>query len=295
VAPTGSRHKPTLAIIGAGRLGTAIAIALERAGYRIETLVANSQVSANRSAKLLDVPPLALAAKGLHRLRLTDIIIISTPDDYVAETATALLKVEKTSSQRCVVLHTSGALSSAVLRQLKRRKWSVGSLHPIISVSSRKASIAGAFWSIEGDQKSIRVAKELVNALNGKSFTVNSEKKPLYHAAALMSAGGVVALFDVALGMMIQSGVDRKTARKVLQPLIQSVVESLGNKDTDEALTGTFSRGDIKTVVQHLEALHGRELDVARQLYRILGKESLKLASLETEVVKKIEKLLSGN
>lgn len=285
--------KPSVSIIGAGRLGTALAIALEQAGYRIETLVTRRLASAKRSAKLLDARPRVLAVKELGQLKLSDVIIISTPDDYIAEVSTTLLEVDKQHPKLPVVLHTSGALSSVVLHPLRQRKWSVGSLHPLISVSGVKMSLAGGFWSVEGDRKAVSVARKLVVDLKGHSFNVSTRKKPLYHAAALMSAGGVVALFDVALEMMVESGVERVMARKVLQPLIASVVESLRTKDTADALTGTFSRGDVETVVQHLEVLQSNK--VADELYRTLGTRSLQLAdNLDPAVVKKIEILLKS-
>jgi predicted short-subunit dehydrogenase-like oxidoreductase (DUF2520 family) len=273
------KPKLSVSIIGAGRLGTALAIALEGAGYRIETIVNKRLASAKRAARLLDVPPRVLAAKELAQLQLPEVIIVATPDDHIAETAASLLKVDTNNSARCVVLHTSGALSSRVLAPLQSRKWTVGSLHPLISVSTPRMSLKGAFWSIEGDRKAREVARQLVRDLKGHSFTVSSKKKALYHAAALMTAGGVVALFDVAVEMMVESGVERTMARKVLQPLLESVVESLRTKDTAESLTGTFSRGDIKTVVQHLETLSASDLKEASQLYKILGQRSLKLAS----------------
>jgi predicted short-subunit dehydrogenase-like oxidoreductase (DUF2520 family) len=295
MVPTRTRPGSSIAIIGAGRLGTALALALERAGHRVETLVARNKLNAKKAARLLDVQPRALAAKELSKLHLTDIVIIATPDDHIADVGARLLEVDRASFSTSVVFHTSGALSSVILESLKTRNWSVGSLHPLISVSSRESSIEGAFWSIEGDRKARAVARKLVIDLKGQSFAVESAKKPLYHAAALMSAGGVVALFDVAIEMMVRSGVDRSTSRKVLQPLIRSVVESLDKKDTAESLTGTFSRGDLKTVVKHLESLADSDLDDAYQLYKILGKRSLRLAqrrNLKTKAIKDIEALL---
>ena len=80
----------------------------------------------------------------------------------------------------------------------------------------RKTSLhcEGAFWSVEGDKAALRVGKAIVRDLGGKSFSIRSEDKPLYHAAAVMSAGNVVALFDVALEMLVQCGLTRKTAQQ---------------------------------------------------------------------------------
>jgi predicted short-subunit dehydrogenase-like oxidoreductase (DUF2520 family) len=124
----------------------------------------------------------------------------------------------------------------------------------------------------------------IVRDLGGKSFSIRSEDKPLYHAAAVMSSGNVVALFDVALEMLVQCGLTRKTARSILQPLIASTVRSLETKDPAQALTGTFSRGDLETVKRHLAALNKNK--DALELYRLLGKRSLKLAKKHPQITR---------
>ncbi|MCA1630853.1 MAG: hypothetical protein LC774_11050 [Acidobacteria bacterium] len=45
--------KPTVAIVGAGRLGAALAVALERCGYRVNALVARERSHARRASRLL--------------------------------------------------------------------------------------------------------------------------------------------------------------------------------------------------------------------------------------------------
>ena len=102
-----------------------------------------------------------------------------------------------------IALHTSGALSAEVLGPLREKGWHTGSIHPLISVTDRtEGGLEGAVWSVEGDNAALRVAKSIVRDLGGKSFSIRSEDKPLYHAAAVMASGNVVALFDVALEML---------------------------------------------------------------------------------------------
>jgi predicted short-subunit dehydrogenase-like oxidoreductase (DUF2520 family) len=107
-----------------------------------------------------------------------------------------------------------------------------------------------------------------------------------------MASGNVVALFDVALEMLGECGLDRKTARAVLLPLIASSVRNLETKMPEEALTGTFSRGDVETVKRHLAILKNKDV---RDLYRILGQRSLQLAKLDKDLARKVRKaLLTG-
>ena len=269
------KQKPEVSIIGTGRLGTALAVALARRGYRIRSLVARRAQKARRAAGLLDADVQVLAAKQLRELEPADLFLITVPDDQIVSVAAELSRLEL--ERKTTALHTSGALSAGVLAPLREKGWHTGSVHPLISVSDGDAALSGGFWSVEGDATALRLARTIVKDLGGKSFSIRSEDKPLYHAAAVMTSGNVVALFDVALEMLVQCGLTRKMAHTILLPLLTSTVQSLATKDPSAALTGTFSRGDIETVKRHLAALDRKDLAVARELYRLLGRQSLKL------------------
>jgi predicted short-subunit dehydrogenase-like oxidoreductase (DUF2520 family) len=274
------KQKPQVSIIGTGRLGTALAIALTSHGYPIQSLVARRAQTARKAATFVDGNPQILAVKQLLSLRPADLFLITVPDDQIAGVAAQLSGLEFDA----IALHTSGALSSAVLAPLRKRGWHTGSIHPLISVSDTNATLAGAFWSVEGDAASLRMGKAVVRDLGGHSFSIRSEDKPLYHAAAVMAAGNVVALFDVALEMLMQCGLSRKTARSILTPLIASTVRNLETKDPAQALTGTFARGDVETVKRHVAALKSKEMAAALELYRLLGERSLKLTGKHPQI-----------
>ena len=303
------KEKPQVAIIGAGRLGTALAVALAAKDYSIRALVARRIERARKAATLVakagiavgkpatsvgkpatrsDAEVSALAANQIGLLPQADLVLISVPDDQIAAVAARLTR--HNFDPNPVALHTSGALSSEVLAPLRAQGWSVGSFHPLISVPDAKARIDGAFWSVEGDARAARLARKLVRDLGGTSFSIRTAEKPLYHAAAVMTSGNVTALFDVALEMLVASGLTRKTARQVLQPLLVSTVNNLQTKDPSEALTGTFSRGDVETVQRHLAALKQHKLADALELYCRLGKRSLKLAKKQAGITRILDR-----
>ena len=275
--------KSEVSIIGAGRLGTTLAVALAERGYAIRSLVARRVQSARKAARLLDADVQVLAAKQIRALIDADLFLITVPDDQIPQVGRELSEIN--ADRKVTALHTSGALSSEVLGPLREKGWHTGSIHPLMSVSGvHDASLEGAFWSVEGDRSAVRLGKEIVQDLDGKSFSIRTEDKPLYHAAAVMVSGNVVALFDVALEMLGECGLDRKTARAVLLPLIASTVRSLQTKTPEESLTGTFSRGDVETVKRHLAALKNKELAQALDLYRLLGQRSLKLTKAHPQI-----------
>ena len=274
-----SHDKPTVSIIGAGRLGTALGLALNSAGYPIVSLVARRRQRARKAARLLDVPLEVLAAEDLHRYQPSDLVLVAVPDDRIAEVAEALGRLETVT--RPFVLHTSGALSSAVFANVAKKGWHTGSIHPLASVSDPVAGVEAlknAYWCIEGDAMATRLARRIVRDLGARSFSIESKDKPLYHAAAVMTSGHVTALFDIALDLLKNCGIPRRKARQILFPLLDSTAANLSRAEPEKALTGTFARGDITTLKLHLEALKAKNLEEALKLYLLLGSHSLKLA-----------------
>ena len=284
-----ARPKPTVSIIGAGRLGTTLGRALTLAGYRIDAVVARRQISARDSAKIIGSSPRPLAASQLHGLPETDLILITTPDDVIAPVAAQLARATKSSAKssrtgahRRVVLHTSGALSAEVLAPLRQPGFAVGSMHPLVSISDRDSgadTFREAFFCLEGERAAVGVARSIVRGLGGQSFFLSSSNKPLYHAAAVMASGHVVALFDIARQMLVECGLSQRRAVTILRPLLQSTVTNLSTRTPAAALTGTFARGEAATARRHLKAISSHHLKDALAAYVLLGRRSLQLAA----------------
>ncbi|MBA2503736.1 MAG: DUF2520 domain-containing protein [Pyrinomonadaceae bacterium] len=291
--------KPTVAIVGAGRLGTALARALVSRGYTITAMVARRLRSARAMVEIAGAHSAqALNSTKLNLLPPTDLIFITTPDDLIAPTAVRLSKIA--SNKRSVALHMSGALSSAELISLRKRGCAVGSLHPLIAVSdpvSGAENLRGAFFSVEGDRRAVNAARGIVRDLEGETFSINSANKALYHASAVVASGHTVALFDVAIELLARCGLSESEARRALLPLLRTTLENLLAEEPARALTGTFARADAATVRRHLAALKKQSIVGALELYALLGKRSLRLAALQgaaEKVLREVEVLLNG-
>jgi predicted short-subunit dehydrogenase-like oxidoreductase (DUF2520 family) len=299
---------PSVAVIGAGRLGQAFAIALQSSGYPVVALVARRRQKAEKAAAVLKTTftqdpgktgpePLVFGANQLGELPETDLVLITTPDDAIQDTAQRLSS-SWTGPKGSTVLHTSGALSSEALAPLAEKGFQTGSIHPLISISepvSGAAALHGAFFCIEGTGKAKRMAEGIVRDLGGHSFTIKPENKALYHAAAVMAAPHLTALFDLAVEMLSVCGLSKAKAQKVFMPLLESTTNNLKASNPQQALTGTFARGDIATVRRHLQALSGKELAEALAVYKLLGLHSLQLAEkngLDAKLQNEIRRLL---
>src|SRR5215471_2149557 len=150
-----SQRKPGVSVVGAGRLGTALALALESNGYRVEAVVTRRQITARHAASLLSRSTRALTARHIEELPQSELILIATPDDAIAATAAALAASQNHRVRGRTVLHTSGACSSTALAPLAEVGFNVGSIHPLVSVSEPRsgcAKLRNAFFCVEGDR-----------------------------------------------------------------------------------------------------------------------------------------------
>jgi predicted short-subunit dehydrogenase-like oxidoreductase (DUF2520 family) len=305
-APAG---QPGVAVIGAGRLGSALALALGRSGYTVVALFARRAERARLVARALSPRPLALDATQLDSLPDTaDLILVTTPDDQIAQVAARLAGVFAArhaaglpQRRRRIALHASGALSSDALAPLGEHNFSLGSLHPLVSISDPaggERNLGGAFYCLEGEARALTAARKIVRALGGRSFSLAARDKSLYHAAAVIASGHTVALFSLAADLLARCGLSDARARQVLLPLLASTLDNLKSHAPDEALTGTFARADFSTVRKHLAALQDAG-DIGRgatTVYALLGERSLQMAArrhkFDSSVVEEIALLL---
>jgi predicted short-subunit dehydrogenase-like oxidoreductase (DUF2520 family) len=250
-----SRHcMRTVTIIGAGRIGGALARALPSDRYRIDRLVGRTGSETNETSYN------TVSFDKLTSIN-SDIAGLIGPGSFV--------------------FHCSGSRSSRILSSLSSKGCSIGSLHPLVSISSPEGGperFRGAFFCIEGDVSAIELARQIAVDLGGEPFTIETEKKPLYHAAAVMSSGYIVALFDTAAEMMAKCGLTPEFARELILPLVRSTVSNLGKENPAEALTGPFARADSDTIRDHLSAFASENIPDALVIYLALGDRSLDLA-----------------
>lgn len=284
------KAKFNISIIGAGKLGGALAIALNKENFSIDNLIARNFETAEKIAGSINPKPKITPANDFSEIA-SDIILIATQDSEIETVAARLADQLKT---KPIVFHTSGSLSSTVLRRLKSVGCSTGSIHPLVSISDALLGadrFADAYFCVEGDAEAVKTAEEIVGKLGGKSFFVAAEYKTLYHAAAVTACGHLIALIDAAIEMLAICGLGEKDARAILLPLVKSTVFNLENQTTAEALTGTFARADLATLLRHLEILRANVAPETLEIYLRLGERSLPLAATQGASRENLEKM----
>lgn len=285
----------TVSIVGIGRMGGALAIALSKNGFVVDNLLHRGGKSAAIIAPQIDSMPNVALLVDTPCLA-SDIILITTSDSEIAIVARSLSERLKPGA---IVLHVSGSLSSSILSDLRDSGIAVGSMHPLISVSdplTGAGRFRGAYFCVEGDDAAVSAAGRIAESLGGIAFTVDVAKKSLYHAAAVTASGHLVALVDVAVEMLTNCGVEDADAKRILMPLIQSTVENLRKMTNSEALTGSYARGDAAAVERHLLAIRGTVSDETAAIYLDLAERSIEIAErsgIDAEAARKIRELIS--
>lgn len=267
----------SISIIGIGRVGGALAIALNAAGFKIDRLIHRGKNAVDR------VSPRVGAGTEISELSAvksieSDVVLITTADPDIPSVAAQLADIL---SNRPVVLHTSGSLSSEILEQLAISGCATGSMHPLVSISDPVAgsgSFANAYFCIEGNPAAVEAANAIVGSLGGKSFSIEPAFKSLYHAAAVTACGHLVALIDTAMEMLVECGIARESAKQVLLPLIQSTITNLETQTPEKALTGSFARADLGAFERHMASISQNSPVDVRSIYLLLGERSLDLA-----------------
>jgi predicted short-subunit dehydrogenase-like oxidoreductase (DUF2520 family) len=266
----GMAGKARIAIVGAGNLGSALALALRRAGYAIDMIVAHprrSQVHARMLARRVG----ARVTASLAGSRL-DVVWICVPDAEIARAAETLATQIEWKGR--IALHSSGALKGDALSALRARGAKVASAHPLMTfVVGSRASLAGVPFAIEGDARAVDVARRVVRDLGGKAYAIRKSEKAAYHAWGTFASPLLTALLAATEQVAAAAGVRGKAARGRMAPILRQTIENYVSLGAARGFSGPIIRGDVETVKKHLRVL--RQRPIARDVYLALARAAL--------------------
>jgi predicted short-subunit dehydrogenase-like oxidoreductase (DUF2520 family) len=282
------KRKLRIAIVGSGRLGTTMAAALLKAGFRVSEIVSRDTAASKRRAATLArrVGARALTSKQQQALS-ADVVWLCVPDREIRPCASALAEKHKWRGR--IAIHASGALSSEELAPLRRRGASVASLHPLMTfVVGTEPMLEGVPFAIEGDAVAVRTARGIVSALKGKVFVIPAEAKAAYHAWGAFTSPLLVAALVTGEQVAALAGIDSRVARQRMLPIVLQTVSNYVKKGPQGAFSGPIVRGDTEVVAKHLKIL--KRAPIAREVYLALAKAAV--ATLPTRNRKALEALL---
>jgi predicted short-subunit dehydrogenase-like oxidoreductase (DUF2520 family) len=266
----------TLALVGPGRAGTTLALALIGRGWTPVAVAGRrtDAASTREAAERLGVPVRPVADAG----RDADLVLVATPDAAIADTALALAPGLQPGA---LVVHLSGACPLEELGKLhaERPDVAIGALHPLQSLPSVEIGLArlpGSWCAVDGGP----AVERLALSLGLRPFRVEAGQRARYHAAATIASNHLVALLGQAVRVAEAAGIPPEA----LLPLVRSSVDNVEALGASDALTGPVARGDADTVARHLDVLPTDE----RAAYRTLATEALRLSGRDDAALREL-------
>jgi len=265
--------KPNLGFIGAGTVGTALAVSSSRAGYRVVAVADINLAAAKRLGALIPDCPVYEAAQDV--VNASDHVFITTPDDTIAA-ATAALEWRPDQN----VVHCSGAASLDILESARKGGASVGSFHPcqtFASIEQAIRNLPGTTFAIEAEPPLLETLQHMSGSLGGEWIVLKPGDKALYHAAAVFACNYLVTLTQTAIDLFHHFDVPASRAIKILTPLLQGTINNVQTVGLPHSLTGPIARGDVNTIRKHLDVLAEKAPHLLA-LYRELASHTIPIA-----------------
>jgi predicted short-subunit dehydrogenase-like oxidoreductase (DUF2520 family) len=238
-------------VVGAGRVGPALAAALHLAGHRPVAASGVSDASRRRAADLLPGVPLVEPAEVLAR---ADLVLLTVPDDALPGLVAGLAGTGAVRPGQ-LIAHTSGRFGAAVLDPARAAGALPLALHPAMTFTGTPVDVqrlAGCSFGVTAPGELRLAAEALVVEMGGEPEWVAEEMRPLYHAALAIGSNHLVTLVAQARELLTAAGVDNPG--RMLGPLLGAALDN-ALRSGDLALTGPVARGDAGTVGAHLEQL----------------------------------------
>lgn len=262
----------TIAVIGPGRVGTTLGLALTGAGHRV---VAVAGRSAGNVERFVAAVPSAVPSSAIAAARAAELILLTVNDDALVAVARDLAAADAVTA-RTRWIHTSGRYGAAALRPIALAGGRVAACHPAQTVptAAQPDALAGCAWAVTAEQANLGWARRFVRMLDGDPVDVAEAARTRYHAALAVGSNGTAAVVSLARDLLLAAGV--RVPERFLGEL---VTRSAGNaaRSGAAALTGPVRRGDTDTVAAHLADLRVA-LPEAVPSYRALAELALAYA-----------------
>jgi predicted short-subunit dehydrogenase-like oxidoreductase (DUF2520 family) len=249
-----SRWLDSFSVVGTGALARSLTRALVQQGMTCRAMMGRNAEVLEHCAQLFGIGSVAIL--GSQPVPASDVVFLAVSDDALRPVAAVL--AEGLLEAGHVVLHTSGVHSAAILEDLARSGAHTGSFHPLQTFTGHegKERFRGITIGIEGSEEALKVGRHLADDLLATAVVIPSDRKALYHAAAVTAGNHAIAMLATAIELWERATADAQGGRDALGPLARQSIENALALGAEVALTGPVVRGDLNTVLAHLRALH---------------------------------------
>ena len=267
-----------ISFIGAGKVGTALGIYFKQKGCEVGGYYSRTYQHALSASNLTN----SKAFNTIEELLIhSSMVWITVTDDALEEVSNVIAHMDIPKHVKTFI-HTSGVHSSKILSSLEKKGFDTYSAHPLMafgSVEESASQLNSVYFALESNENEYTelYLNRFFDQIGNKTLAIDTEKKELYHCAASVLSNYMVTLINLAYEMFAETGMSKEDIKEATAPLLQSTLKNINeNKKMSEALTGAIKRGDITTVIKHLEALE-KYMPSKTILYKELGKETMEM------------------
>jgi len=270
-------EKPYCQLIGAGRAGRALSIAMSQAGYQFTWIGSNKIEDSIKLARQAGTKRYGVRFEGFNQK--AGFLILAVPDDRIKNAASDVARAGVIGNETTVA-HLSGALGSDELEDVKKAGAKVMAFHPAQTLtldSDPNTVFKNIFFDMEGDDSACALGECVARDLGAQSIRLVPEARILSHLAMTVASNYSVSLVRMAEEIMISAGIPRETAQKMISPLFSNTARNISTIGTVKSLTGPVSRGDTEIIKKHLAALEEMDGEY-KMLYSGLARIALHIA-----------------
>jgi len=262
-----------LGFIGAGTVGSALALRLSSKGYPVVAVSSRGYTSARNLAQAIN--HCRAVTNNQDVADYAEFVFITTPDDVIPIVAS---EVQWRPGQS--VVHCSGADSTQSLEPARKSGAQVGVIHPLQTFASAKEAIEnmpGSTFALEAEEPLLTRLKDIATALGGHWIELEAKDKVVYHAAAVIACNYLVTLVKLATDLWQTFNISTQQATQALLPLIRGTIHNIETVGIPKCLTGPIARGDTGTIKKHLEELQ-KVAPAILPTYQELGRQTIPIA-----------------
>jgi predicted short-subunit dehydrogenase-like oxidoreductase (DUF2520 family) len=289
-------RKPLCQLIGAGRAGRALALAMSRASYQFTWIGSRRAGNAEKLAGLIGCRDYGVGFEGFSGI--AEFFIIAVPDNQIASIASGAVSAGII-GKGTMVAHLSGALGSDVLADAQKAGASVMAFHPsqTFARESDPMVFSGICFDMEGDENACIFGEQLARDLGAISVRFTPAQRVVIHLAESVASNYMVALVRMAEVIMGSAEIPETTAHKILSPLVLQTARNIADSGTLNALTGPIARGDSSVIKRHLSVLdtmNGEYSVFYKTLARIAVRMSVERGDISGSKAAELESILAG-
>lgn len=290
----------TVGIVSAGRVGSALGAALERAGHVVFGVAAISDASVHRARTRLPESEILPVEEVAAR---SELLLLAVPDAELPGLVRGLVSADVVRAGT-IVAHTSGANGVGVLAPLAERGVLPLAIHPAMTFTGHDEDVArlgnACFGITAADEIGFAIAQSLVIEMGGEPVRVQEENRQLYHAALAHGSNHLVTVVLDAVdalraalagpGLLGQQIVDDQPnglAERLLAPLASAALDNALRRG-QSALTGPVARGDADAVAAHLSAMAAVDTRLAAG-YRAMSLRTAERAKTNPALIELLE------